>query len=527
MQKSDANKSSNPIPTEQRSAPAARCTKLLLIILALLLGALPVQPAMAQAPAESGETNQTIYLPSMNRDSNALCRFGVNKDVVFTNGDGATVRVNMAPLRAGWYISYSASSQAASVPPGVAFFPTVRVRQIGNTDDYEYSIYANHADTTEEMLKREIRRHPGAEWFIGNEPDRITIPNVVEQDESEPHVYAKAYHDLYHLIKAEDPTATIIAGSIVQPTPVRIQYLDRVLAAYQQMYGVPMPVDAWATHNFILNEVRGDWGAEIPPGIDVNEGEVVSVYDLANVDTFVRQIQRFRQWLAANGYRNKPVYVSEYGILFPHDPAVYDWDYSPAVVNEYMDRTFDYMLNTVDPNLGYPADGNRLVQRFSWYSVHDGFFNGDLHDKNGVLTEMGANYVAYTSGIASATDFYPVSFSATTSGNAINLTARIANSGNVAAPHTVIVRFYNGDPAGGGVQIGPDRVRELTGCGDNVYVTYRWEGPGSGPHNLYVEVEPLRTNRESNFANNKLGPVAPAAAGTDIDVAPAALVPGS
>lgn len=45
----------------------------------------------------------------------------------------------------------------------------------------------------------------------------------------EPHIYAAAYHALYYLIKQADPTARVIAGTIVQPTPLRLRYLDMVL----------------------------------------------------------------------------------------------------------------------------------------------------------------------------------------------------------------------------------------------------------------------------------------------------------
>ncbi len=45
--------------------------------------------------------------------------------------------------------------------------------------------------------------------------------------------------------------------------------------------------------------------------------------------------------------------------------------YPPAVVNTYMNQTFQYMLATTDPATGYPSDDYRLVQRFAWYSVND------------------------------------------------------------------------------------------------------------------------------------------------------------
>ncbi len=52
----------------------------------------------------------------------------------------------------------------------------------------------------------------------------------------------------------QDPTAKIIAGSIVQATEIRLQYLDMVLEAYRTRYGVLMPVDVGAAQ---LHPQRG------------------------------------------------------------------------------------------------------------------------------------------------------------------------------------------------------------------------------------------------------------------------------
>ena len=43
-------------------------------------------------------------------------------------------------------------------------------------------------------------------------------------------------------------------GGVSQVTPLRLDYLERVLAAYEKQYGQPMPVDVWNVHTFILRE---------------------------------------------------------------------------------------------------------------------------------------------------------------------------------------------------------------------------------------------------------------------------------
>ncbi len=159
-----------------------------------------------------------------------------------------------------------------------------------------------------------VDNHPGAIWLIGNEPDR-----KFWQDERLPEQYAHDYHDLYEFIKGRDPTAQIAAGNIVQPTPIRLAYLDRVLAEYQQAYGQSMPVDVWAIHNMILNERPDQWGAEIPPGMELSAtlALTVPIQGNDNVFTFTQQIWAFRQWMADRGYQGYPLIISEYGVLMP------------------------------------------------------------------------------------------------------------------------------------------------------------------------------------------------------------------
>jgi len=92
-------------------------------------------------------------------------------------------------------------------------------------------------------------------------------PDSPVQDNLLPELYARAYHHLYTLIKGYDATARIGAGGIVQPTPLRFQYLDRVLAAYRAAYRQTLPADLWNVHSYILREITADdpWSSVIPP----------------------------------------------------------------------------------------------------------------------------------------------------------------------------------------------------------------------------------------------------------------------
>ncbi len=100
-----------------------------------------------------------------------------------------------------------------------------------------------------------------------------------------------------------------------------------------------------------------------------------------------------------HGQRNKPLIISEYGVLFTEDRG-----FTVDRVNDYMTNTFRYLLYATDPDIGYPADGNRLVQRWLWFSLNSPpwKWNGSLFDYTvvqypGVITRYGINYRDFTS----------------------------------------------------------------------------------------------------------------------------------
>jgi hypothetical protein len=398
----------------------------------------------------------------------------------------------------GWYLNYHAWSNAPR-PNGVTYTPVIRLSQVVGEDDYTYE--PNGAE-----LQAAIDGNPGATWYIGNEPDRRDV-----QDDMLPHLYARAYHELYALIKGADPNAHVIAGTIVQPTPVRLLYLDMVLDSYRDEFGEPLPTDGWSVHNFILNEASCDyyvdcWGAGIPPGIDWPHGELLSINDNDDFDRFVERIWRFRTWMRDRGYNGLPLYVSEYGILMP-----IDYGFNPTRVNDFMNTTFDFMRTATDPHLGNPNDEYRLVQRWSWYSAIDTEFNGWLFDPTTYqMTAIGSNYAAYTAPLTADVDLFPATITSTpiapfSSGApvTVTLTASIANGGNRVDTTTgVVARFYDGDPAQGGTQIGSDQVVQLAGCGDHSTVSVTWHNVPPGAHPVYVVVDPEATIAEADEMNN-------------------------
>ncbi len=450
----------------------------------------------ASRSATAGSAVAPIYLPLINNGVPPQCRFGVN-----VIQDPANLSIEK--LRLGWYLNYKTNSSPI-LASSSTFVPVIRLSQTGpNAENFTYSPSGTD-------LLNAIAANPQADWLIGNEPDRKD-----NQDDLEPHVYAAAYAELYNIIKTADSSARIFAGTIVQPTSIRMQYLDLVLNSYkQQNGGEDMPVDGWSIHNFILNEVSCDydpgncWGAEIPPGVDADYGEILTIEDNDNIDLFKQRIVNFRQWMVDRGYGGLPLTVSEYGVLMP-DYLGFD----SVRVNAFMNATFDYMRTATSSTLGNPNDNYRLVQTWSWYStgavgdVYNGYlFQGTKDNYPWELSAMGKNYANYTKQLVPQVDLYASSFiyeaASLKAPSTITLTAQIANSGTNVFAKEFIVRFYNGSPQNGGTQIGTSQPLSLKGCGHNAEATVVWSDVPQGTYQIYAVVDANSQIMESNEQNN-------------------------
>jgi hypothetical protein len=242
------------------------------------------------------------------------------------------------------------------------------------------------------------RRDPGKLWVVGNEPD------VIWQAISTPQEYARVYREVYQVLKGADPTCQVAIAGISQVTPLRLRYLEEVLAAYEALSadrtadGQPtglMPVDVWTVHLAILREERGSWGVDIPPGLSDDVGMLYEIEDNANIEILKQQVVTFRRWMAEHGLRDRPLIVTELSVLMPPD-----YGFPLERVRDYMITAFDFFMAAIDDQLGYPADGYRLVQRWAWYSVADNAYStGNLFDpETGQITPLGRAYAQYVAG---------------------------------------------------------------------------------------------------------------------------------
>jgi len=423
------------------------------------------------------------------------CRFGIG--VV-----GDISQYDVAALNLGWYVDWR-SVQSPQPPAGMEYVQTMRLRQEG-TDGWAL------VSPAPGQLTATVQANSGATWLVGNEPDSPYQNDMV------PEAYAHAYHDVYYLIKGLDPTAQVAIGGIVQPTPLRFAYLDAVWETYRQAYGETIPVDLWNIHTFILRETIDQpdpepcgpntisvWGAYIPPGSSAQTGELYCLRDQDSSEIFKQRIRTFRQWMADKGERNKPLLVTEYGVLFPED--YYDEDgqkLSAERVGVFMRGTFDFFLNETDSLIGYPYDGNRLVQRWAWFSLNANPYNwgGTLFDPDThTLRPLGEDFRDYTNALTPTVDLVaarafaePAAIMYEGVPVTVTLKVLVSNVGNVAATEPVTVTFYDGPLGQGGVSaIGEPQVitHGLQGCADYTVVSVTWDGLDVGGHPFSVQVQ--------------------------------------
>lgn len=343
---------------------AGRSIAVLLFVgaVALLLTYAAAQRRQRPEPSVAPEPGATSWLPPTYLD-----RFGVTGHVEQMGAAAA------AGLPFGSYATWRLQVEPEQ-PAGAFFWQMIRVSEAGPVPALA-------------EINAAIASAPGSTWLIGNEPD------VIHQDNVTPQRYAEIYHDLYTHIKERDPQALVAIAGVAQPTPLRLAYLDIVLDTYQERYSAPMPVDVWNVHAFILREERDSWGVDIPPGMDDELATLYEIPDHLDLGIFRSLIRDFRAWMAARGYGDRPLLVSEYGFLMP-----YEYGFSEAEVIDFMAATFDFFLSARDET-GLAADDQRLVQWWLWFILDDdtGEFQPTyLFDRtSGGLTPLGQAYADY------------------------------------------------------------------------------------------------------------------------------------
>ena len=494
---------------------------------------------------QPGLLEPRAFLPLIANRSHALltsplCRLGVNQ-VNRSPADYLPQGFNR--LRAGWYFNWSTSLNPAR-PNGIMYAQSIFVKQwkwyngqlvLYHKDAPYAQPYTYTVRPSIPQIKQIAIANPGSLWLIGNEIERRDWGNSPGQGQQEilPEVYAAVYHEIYTAIKEADPMAKVANGSIIVPTPLRLEYMTRVWNEYLRLYGEPMPVDVWQIHVYLGPEKRNYWGIDIPAGIDADVGmfyfgendprNILVNKDFSYVPDLVRA---FRVWMKERGQQNKPLFITEFGVSMPDWvlPGEFTWE---KIRDEYMYPGLNFLLNAKDSELGYPADDYRLVQSVWWWSLDgDGgeyegnqfyqYFNSNLfwsgigpptHSPNPIgLTPLGNDWINYTSRLPEEVNLRPLAATADlvpfSNGEPVTVTVRVqvSNSGNVTVGQPFDVTMYDN----AGQQIGSFRVNSLEGCGEVSEALIIWPNVVPGTHTIRIQVDPTNEILETREDDNDL-----------------------
>ena len=438
---------------------------------------------------------------------NSFCRFGIGA----ANGVSG---YDLTQLGVGSYLDWS-TSRSSQVPNTIQFFHVLRVSDASYTQ-------------TLANLPTQVIANPGAVWIIGNEPDS----EVSYQDHVTAQVYAQRYFELATLIRAKDPEAVIGFAPIIQPTPLRIYYLDLVLVELNQLTSNPSAlIDVFTIHNFLLNEQpiyqngrTVSWGAGVPLGYVAGvwpEPDVITIggpndqtKNTHSPAIFAERIRAFRSWMNAQDFRNKPLWITEFGSLFPSVSSLY-LTVSEADTASFLQQTMDFMLTAKDGAIGYSPDDNRLVQHFVWYSLNEDRtrFGGSLYDPNNQqLTLVGERFLNYDPPAGALlpskpADLYvlPDSLIIGPTGRAngpglVNYRVMVRASNAIASEYRTQVRarlYQNGLVVG-------EKTAPLPRCSGHTVFRFDLAAQQAGSrHTLKVEISLLSGNGpETNLAND-------------------------
>jgi len=498
--------------------------------------------AMALGKSNSPAIDEVLTKAEV-EETVANCRYGV------ATTKNSTQYQLVDDFGAGWWLNFQANYTEPAAN-GAEFVHLIWVQQDkdGNGD------YLNSYQVTPPMddhgLGYLLLSRPGHMWLVGNEVDRGPDPGstVSVQGDTMPELYAEIYHDVYHYIKEWDPTALVAPSALIEFTPGRAQYLDKVWNRYKALYRETLPVDFWNTHLYILPE-KELWSgkanniASIALGTDpllarTDAGgnpancALDDVYCLAehdNMDVFAEQVVLMRQWMKDHGYQNYPLIISEYAILYKYevqgDSCVvmdeYGNCFTPQRVAQFASNTFNYLSTETDPELGYPYDGGRLVQQWLWYGVY--------HTTDFAVSNLATSGLPPLNLTPAGQEFYNAARAEPATVNLLAvgtnnprgsveegmvnamLSLEIRNNGNTRVNQPINVTFYRDEALtkviGSATVPAPDEnFVGMTGCavrGFDVTVTASWaEDLETGVYPYWAKVDSSNSVGEENEKDN-------------------------
>ncbi len=210
-----------------------------------------------------------------------------------------------------------------------------------------YMIDCAEAEADRGQIPAAMRASGAAWWALGNEPND---PNVGNRT---PEQYAELYHT-YEGWADVAPRCGILPAGIANAD---WQWAEAFREAYRDKYGRYPRVDGWNIHNYVLE-----------PGLDP--------YD---VTEFGRRILAFRTWMESIGDGDKPLFLTEFGVLYgsgccdrPVDP--------PEKLETFMRDAVQWLQES------------HTVSGWAWFATTTREYNGNLMTPDGDLNSLGETY---------------------------------------------------------------------------------------------------------------------------------------
>ena len=210
-----------------------------------------------------------------------------------------------------------------------------------------YVIRCWEARANRVAIQRAMWASGEAWWSLGNEP------NDPNQDNVSPDQYAELYHIL-EVSQELAPRIHIVPAGIGNAD---WQWAEAFRKAFYERYRRYPRVDAWNIHNYILEA-----------GQDPYDG-----------GEFERRIEAFRAWMVRIGDGDKPLLLTEFGVLYgdgccgrPIDP--------PEKILTFMHESVNWLVES------------EAVSAWAWFSTRSEPYNGDLMTAAGALTDLGKRY---------------------------------------------------------------------------------------------------------------------------------------
>jgi hypothetical protein len=219
-------------------------------------------------------------------------------------------------------------------------------------------------------------------------------------------------------------------------------------------------------------------------------------YDDLNL--VLEQIRMMRQWMADHGQRNKPLINTEYGILLGEANG-----FNFARVRRFMLGTFDLFYHSpdiVDPTIGMPDDGGRMLQQWFWFILsNEERYHAQVHTSlmspvNLQMLPLGQEFGAYVHHLATNyTDIAVTEFQATAKwalfsneASALHAAGWIQNLGNQPAGS------FRAGLESNGASLRQWQIAGLAprnGGNDRVQVEHSWQAVVTAPQLLSLKAD--------------------------------------